>query len=157
MSPDLEELVLSNLAAMHGVDQKKLKGLMEGSFAHAWYNDPMYRGAFALFGPTQFYGNAYDLDSDRMEPGMFESLKFPAAQGKLHFAGEATSTHHAWILGALNSAWRAVRNVIFGLPDDERDRLLALLKQKWETPDEEVDTESAKVAYDIGSDETVQF
>ena len=51
-------------------------------------------GAFAFFGPGNF-GNAYT------------SLTLPAADGRLHFAGEAISVRHAWVEGALDSAWRA--------------------------------------------------
>jgi hypothetical protein len=37
----------------------------------------------------------------------------PAADGLLHFAGEAISVRHAWVEGALDSAWRAVSELMF--------------------------------------------
>ena len=39
---------------------------------------------------------------------MYASLNTPAANKLLHFAGEALSVRHAWVEGALDSAWRAV-------------------------------------------------
>lgn len=59
---------------------------------------PFCLGAFAFFGPGKFNT-------------MYQSLTVPAADGHLHFAGEALSTRHAWVEGAFDSAWRAV----FGL------------------------------------------
>jgi len=35
-----------------------------------------------------------------------------AAKGRLHFAGEALSVRHAWVVGALDSAWRAVHEYL---------------------------------------------
>ena len=67
----------------------------------------------------------------------------PAARGKLFFAGEATSTCHAyvdsivdslsarlisslidsWVAGALDSAWRAVDQYLaLNLPNDVREK-----------------------------------
>ena len=55
----------------------------------------LFAGAFAFFGPGKF-------------ENVYTSLNSPAAGGLLHFAGEAISTRHAWVEGALDSAWRAV-------------------------------------------------
>jgi monoamine oxidase len=55
-------------------------------------------GAFALFTTGQFK-NLY--------PNVTESVG-----GRLHFAGEATSVHHAWIVGSLNSAMRCVEEIV---------------------------------------------
>ncbi|OJA21517.1 hypothetical protein AZE42_01789, partial [Rhizopogon vesiculosus] len=52
-------------------------------------------GAFAFFGPGDFQD-------------LYTSLSAPNANCRLHFAGEAISTRHAWVVGALDSAWRAV-------------------------------------------------
>ncbi|OBZ77639.1 hypothetical protein A0H81_02547 [Grifola frondosa] len=57
-------------------------------FAHSWDNDEHTRGAFALCGLAKF-GQPDDAQS------MFAAIKAPAAGGQLHFAGEATSAHHA--------------------------------------------------------------
>jgi len=36
----------------------------------------------------------------------------PGYGGKLHFAGEALSSGHAWIIGVVDSAYRAVVEVL---------------------------------------------
>ncbi|KAG7134278.1 putative bifunctional amine oxidase like protein [Verticillium longisporum] len=63
--------------------------------AWAWSHDPFTGGAFALFGPGQF-GNLYPPFQ-----AMFCGDKFT-------MCGEALSAHHAWISGALDSAYGAV-------------------------------------------------
>ena len=63
--------------------------------AWAWSHDPWTGGAFALFGPGQFK-NLY--------PAFFQ----PYCNGKFNICGEATSAHHAWISGALDSAYTTV-------------------------------------------------
>ena len=52
-------------------------------------------GGFATFGPGKF-------------ENMYTGLNNPAAKGRLHFAGEGMSVRHASVEGALDSAWRAV-------------------------------------------------
>jgi hypothetical protein len=39
-----------------------------------------------------------------------------AADGHLFFAGEALSTRHAWVEGALDSAWTAVAHLLIPYP-----------------------------------------
>jgi hypothetical protein len=56
-------------------------------------------GAFAFFGPGKF-------------DNVYTSLTNPAADGRFHFAGEAISVRHAWVEGALDSAWRAVHEML---------------------------------------------
>jgi monoamine oxidase len=68
-------------------------------FFHDWYADKYCQGAFALYGPSQF---------TELYPHMVQ----PAADGLLHFAGEAISVHHAWIIGSLNSAYRSVFEIL---------------------------------------------
>ncbi|KAM0283393.1 hypothetical protein ACHAQH_002516 [Verticillium albo-atrum] len=63
--------------------------------AWAWSHDPYTGGAFALFGPGQF-SNVYPPFQN-----MFCGHKFT-------MCGEALSAHHAWISGALDSAYGAV-------------------------------------------------
>jgi hypothetical protein len=72
--------------------------------------------AFASFGPGQF-------------SNMYPDLTKPAAKGNLHFAGEATSTHHAWISGALESADRVIGEV---LNKAQRDDLIKKHAKNWE-------------------------
>jgi monoamine oxidase len=61
-------------------------------------------GAFALFNPSQFK-NIYPV------------LLTPEFDGHLNFAGEACSVHHGWIVGALDSAYNAVYNILSKLND----------------------------------------
>ncbi|PVF94248.1 FAD/NAD(P)-binding domain-containing protein [Serendipita vermifera] len=127
---ELVELILDNIAKLHNIPREKIPPV-RGHFAWNWSNDPHTLGAFAMFGPGQFG----DASVDPSRPSLvssYVSLKAPAAKGKLHFAGEATSIHHAWVQGALNSAWRAVFNVLNG---NEEKR--AELKANWGTPSEE--------------------
>jgi monoamine oxidase len=58
----------------------------------AWYDDRWARGAFALFAPGQLSA----LQPDIVAP-----------EGRIHFAGEHASLHHAWIQGSLESGIRA--------------------------------------------------
>jgi monoamine oxidase len=64
--------------------------------SHAWYDDPWARGAFALFAP----GQLTELHPDIIKP-----------EGRVHFAGEHASLHHAWIQGALESGIRAAQAI----------------------------------------------
>ncbi|CAA7261987.1 unnamed protein product [Cyclocybe aegerita] len=91
----LKALVLSNLAEVHNVSVEYLEEQFADIHAWDWNHDPLTMGAFAFFGPGNF-------------DDMYTSLNRPAANGKLHFAGEALSVRHAWVVGALDSAWRAV-------------------------------------------------
>ena len=60
--------------------------------AYAWQNDPWTGGAYALFGPAQFK-NVY--------PDFYPLF----CEGQFAMCGEALSSHHAWISGALDSAY----------------------------------------------------
>ncbi|OCH84180.1 hypothetical protein OBBRIDRAFT_742042 [Obba rivulosa] len=126
--PDnLVNLTLSNLERLHGISRDKFGPVLATS-AYNWEADPRARGAFALFGPAQF-GRPNDKES------LFTSLKAPAAKGRLHIAGEATSVHHAWVLGALNSAWRAVYMALLPYGEAKRRSLI----NRWGIPDEDTE------------------
>lgn len=56
-------------------------------------------GAFALFAPEQF-------------KNIYPTLLTPEFEGCLNFAGEACSVHHGWIVGAMDSAYNAVHNIL---------------------------------------------
>lgn len=56
----------------------------------------------------------------------------PAGLGSLHFAGEASSAQHAWIEGALASAWRCTYQFL----SLKRLDLLQKFLDKWPTPEE---------------------
>ncbi|KAK7951049.1 uncharacterized protein PG986_006777 [Apiospora aurea] len=67
--------------------------LVDRRGAYNWYADPTSVGAFAFFGPGQF---------QKMYPSIVQS------HGKHVIIGEAASSHHAWVVGALESAVRGV-------------------------------------------------
>jgi hypothetical protein len=78
--------------------------------AYDWYGSAYSDGAFAIFGPGEF-------------SSPMPWLMTPAADGHMHFAGEALSSGHAWIIGAVNSAWRTVYEILSteGLEDKKKD------------------------------------
>lgn len=115
----LLELVLRDLVRLHsntpGITYEFLKKQYITHHAWDWYRDQHTAGAFALFGPGQF-------------SHLYPYLTRPAADGKLQFVGEASSAHHAWIVGALESAQRAVMYSLlrFGRRDLAED-----VERKW--------------------------
>jgi len=92
---ELKEVMLQGLARMHNISYDVIKPLYVTHHAWNWYQDPNTMGAYASFGPADF-------------STLYPYLTRPAGGGLLHFAGEAMSAHHAWIVGALESGYRAV-------------------------------------------------
>jgi monoamine oxidase len=105
-SPDgereLKNLLFHDLARLHAktddkTDYERLHKIIEGEyldhFAYNWYQNPRTVGAFAYFGPEQF-------------SNLYKSLT--QSDGKHIIIGEAASAHHAWVVGALESAVRGV-------------------------------------------------
>ncbi|KAI9658235.1 MAG: hypothetical protein M1821_002368 [Bathelium mastoideum] len=99
---ELKKLLFHDLARLHaktGDDQeyKRLYDLISDDYldhyAYDWYKNPRSVGAFAYFGPGQF-------------SNMYKSLI--KSDGKHVIIGEAASAHHAWVVGALESAVRGV-------------------------------------------------
>jgi monoamine oxidase len=126
---ELVELILQDLARLHagtpekptGITYEKLRKAYTGEHhAYSWSHDPNTAGAFALFAPGQ-YSNFYPY------------LSRPAADSKFHIVGEAASTHHAWIVGALDSAHAAVYRFLhrFGMKYE-----IQMLEEKWGKVDE---------------------
>ncbi|KAG0694127.1 hypothetical protein DFH29DRAFT_1073006 [Suillus ampliporus] len=111
----LKELVLRNLSDVHDVPYDFLLGEFREIFSWDWSNDPLTMGAFAFFGPGDFQD-------------LYTSLTVPNANKRLHIAGEAISTRHAWVVGALDSAWRAVYQYLCssGQPQETIDMFLDL-------------------------------
>lgn len=72
-----------------------LQDLYLDHHAWAWSHDPWTAGAFALFAPGQF-------------KNLYPKFLKPLCGNKLMVCGEAISAHHAWISGALDSAYNAV-------------------------------------------------
>lgn len=119
--PDSEVFLLQqvydDLAAIHGQTPEWYKRETLDYFAYDWYDNQYTMGAFALFGPGQF-------------SNLYPSVTIPAARGNLHFGGEAASTHHAWISGALDSAYRCVHEI---LTKEKTARLHKFLKKYGES------------------------
>ncbi|KAF8534739.1 hypothetical protein BDD12DRAFT_858949 [Trichophaea hybrida] len=110
----LLDQVYNDLAALHGKTPDWYKDQTLDYYAYDWYRNEYTMGAFALFGPGQF-------------DDLYPEITKPAARGNLHFAGEAASTHHAWISGALDSAWRCVHEILL----KERSPKLAEFLRLW--------------------------
>ncbi|KAG8740117.1 hypothetical protein FRC10_004746 [Ceratobasidium sp. 414] len=113
------DLVLRELADIHNVSVDFLRSQLIEYKGWSWSHDPytMGEGSF-LVHLTRQYTNSSTLSGAFafFGPGKFEnlytSLTTPAAKGYLHFAGEAISVRHAWVEGALDSAWRAVHEML---------------------------------------------
>ncbi|KAI6141916.1 hypothetical protein BKA82DRAFT_28642 [Pisolithus tinctorius] len=113
----LKELVLRNLADAHGppITYEFLRDQFLDMHVKDWTYDVQTMDEIdhdsirylvdcgfrrvRTFGPGDF-------------EGLYTSLSYPAADKRLHFAGEAISTRHAWVVGALDSAWRAVHEYL---------------------------------------------
>ncbi|KAI0879915.1 uncharacterized protein GGS22DRAFT_198502 [Annulohypoxylon maeteangense] len=105
----LKSVVLHSLALLHANDAKPYDTLLfelqrDYVTHHAWdwYHDENMSGAFAYFGPGQF-------------SSMWEEIIKPNAFGQLYLVGEAASSHHGWIVGALESVVRATYTMLKGL------------------------------------------
>ncbi|KAM5361872.1 hypothetical protein ACJA88_014290 [Fusarium oxysporum] len=95
----LVNITLKDLAVLNGVSYEFLLSEFEGYHAYDWYGSAYSNGGFAMFSPGQF-------------SSLMPWLMRPAAEGHMHFAGEALSSGHAWIIGAVNSAWRTVYEIL---------------------------------------------
>ncbi len=93
LSPD-ERIVqaLENVAVIH----PQIRDEFEVGASKMWHDDPYAGGAFALFEPLQ-------------QTLLYEHIVAP--EGRIHFAGEHASLHHAWIQGAVESGLRAARDI----------------------------------------------
>ena len=95
----LRELLFDNLALLHSTknDYEDVRKLISGSYqthyAFDWKRNELSTGAFAWFGPGQFRN---------MYPEIIQT------DGRHIMIGEVASSHHAWIVGALESAVRGV-------------------------------------------------
>ncbi|KAI1940051.1 hypothetical protein LOZ66_002486 [Ophidiomyces ophidiicola] len=96
----LKELLLRDLARLHKSDHmteaqayKLISDNYVDHYAFDWYKEPNAAGAFAFFRPQQF-------------SGMWSKLIQPS--GDFVIIGEAASPHHAWVVGALESAVHGV-------------------------------------------------
>ena len=108
-SPDgedeLKTLLIHDLAKLHSETPQEYNGLKkiiedtyETHYAYDWYADRGTTGAFAYFGPGQFHN---------MYPYIIRN------DGVHIIIGEAASAHHAWVVGALESAVRGVYQFLY--------------------------------------------
>ncbi|KAF9255513.1 amine oxidase [Marasmius fiardii PR-910] len=96
----LKDLILPDLAIVHGISLQQLEDDYEGMYPFNWTHHSKTMGGFAYFAPGQF---RY----------LLENLTRPAAQGRLHFAGEAVTVCHTFVVGAVESANRVVNQIKF--------------------------------------------
>jgi monoamine oxidase len=93
-------------------------------------------GAFALYAPSQF-------------KNIYPTLLTPEFNGCLNFAGECCSTHHGWIVGALDSAYNAVYNILQQIGDEEKIRQMQATWGMLTAPDiDALDRKSMMIAQD---------
>ncbi|CAG8491317.1 10164_t:CDS:2 [Dentiscutata erythropus] len=93
------ELALKDIVTLHGeIARKEWIPGKENNKAHYWPNDKtVVGGAYAKFGVGQV---------KYLMGAMMRSEDF------IHWAGEHTDIHNAWILGALNSGVRVVKEIL---------------------------------------------
>jgi monoamine oxidase len=97
--PDLINLILQDLARMHASQTQSAEELLtiitksytKQYYAHDWTHDPNTAGAFAFFRPGQF-------------AHLWPQLSRANASPNFYIIGEHASAHHAWVVGALESA-----------------------------------------------------
>lgn len=89
------EVVLTQLSKVH--PQLAEPGMVARTVGWSWDRHPWSGGAFAWFNPGQHSA----LHAHLLEP-----------EGRIHFAGEHASLAHTWMQGALESALRAVKEVL---------------------------------------------
>jgi len=119
---ELRTLLIHDLAKLHSktgdnAEYKRIHKMISDSYethyAYDWYADPGTTGAFAYFGPQQFRN---------MYPWITRT------DGKHIIIGEAASAHHAWVVGALESAVRGVYQFLFKHSDVNKTAHRALQK-----------------------------
>ncbi|KIM75171.1 hypothetical protein PILCRDRAFT_827593 [Piloderma croceum F 1598] len=113
------QTIIKDLADMHQVDYTTLWKSIVDYKVYNWYGHEYSAGPFALFGPGQF-------------SNLYPEVTKPVG-GLLHFAGEAASVHHAWVVGAFISAYRTVYEILL---HQGFTGLIAKMVLIWGTPDE---------------------
>ncbi|KAF8343482.1 hypothetical protein F5887DRAFT_973207 [Amanita rubescens] len=95
----LSKLVLKELADIHDMDLDFLRSELIDTFAWSWSDD------LHSMGNAFFFVIALRLIDALIKDGL------------LHFAGDALTPRQAWVEGALDSAWRAVNEMLWLMPD----------------------------------------
>ncbi|EUC54401.1 flavin containing amine oxidase [Rhizoctonia solani AG-3 Rhs1AP] len=117
----LEDVILADLAAIHDLPVEFIRDQYIEMYPFDWTNNPNTLGAYALFGPGQF-------------STLLSNMSRPAAEGRLHFAGEAISTCHGWVAGAVDSADRVVEQITVPLSQQIRSLSSEPFSWPWEKP-----------------------
>ena len=100
---------------------KEFAGYKKDETTKTWFWDNHAGGgAFALFKPGQF-------------KKLYPTLLTPEFNGSLNFAGECCSVHHGWIVGALDSAYNAVLNILKQLYESDKPYAEDKIKQMKKT------------------------
>ncbi|EKM51142.1 uncharacterized protein PHACADRAFT_199975 [Phanerochaete carnosa HHB-10118-sp] len=113
--------LLDDLAEVHRFNadgREFLEGQVESIYPYSWNSDPNTMGSYAFFGPGDF--------SD-----LYPHLTRPAANGRLHFAGEVASARHAWVVGALEASKLAVYRIIYCSYPEKLEEF----EKKWGLPE----------------------
>ncbi|GBF53347.1 amine oxidase [Microcystis sp. 0824] len=106
-------------------------GYDDGRTTKTWFWDEHAGGgAFVLFNPNQF-------------KYLYPTLLTPEFDGCLNFAGEGCSVHHGWIVGALDSAYNAVLNILQQAGAKEKIQQMKEIWGTYTTPDIEGDPSTA--------------
>lgn len=96
LSPDEQaSYVIRNLTHVH--PQIRQPGMLQRTVSWSWDNHRWSGGAFAYYLPGQY-------------SALHQHVIAP--EGRIHFAGEHASLAHSWMQGALESALRAVREML---------------------------------------------
>ncbi|KAE9402991.1 hypothetical protein BT96DRAFT_815577 [Gymnopus androsaceus JB14] len=134
----LLDIVMKDLAAVHRKPVDELWDEYLDYFAWDWYGNTFSQGAFAWFGPGQFQE-------------VYPHLTMPAGkQQRLFFAGDAVSTCHGWLVGALNSAWRCVHDMLVAHPElnpNPNEDIIKKFINEWGESEEWDEKKGAKHVY----------
>ncbi|XUW99335.1 FAD-dependent oxidoreductase [Wukongibacter sp. M2B1] len=98
------EEIKNQIESVHGLPKNYLDSIVEDSVTIQWNEVPNFTGAFCYFMPGQKRLFSYVVTQ-------------PEYNGRVFFAGEHTSSSHAWMQGALNSGMRAANQLASSCKD----------------------------------------
>ncbi|KAF5380291.1 hypothetical protein D9757_007919 [Collybiopsis confluens] len=134
----LLKLIMKDLAVVHNKPIDDLWEEYVDHYAWDWTSDTFSQGAFAWFGPGQF-------------KEVYPHLTMPAGRKqRLFFAGDAVSTCHGWVVGAFNSAWRCVHDMLVAHPElnpNLAEDIIAKFMYEWGDSEEWDDKKGARHVY----------
>ena len=105
------------------MEEDPFAGYNDGVTTKTWFWDEHAGGgSFALFSPGQF-------------KYLYPTLLTPEFDGCLNFAGECCSVHHGWIVGAMDSAYNAILNILEQVNARHKIHLMQEIWGTYRTPD----------------------